>query len=104
MLPTARRALTKQATGLTARTRAFNLNAHARQRLLSTLAILEQKNGTLNHSSLSAFTAAKNLGGSVHGFIAGSNIKSVAEEVAKAEGVDKIIAVDSGAYDKVSDA
>ncbi|KAI8713247.1 putative electron transfer flavoprotein subunit alpha, mitochondrial [Fusarium sp. LHS14.1] len=100
MLPTARRVLAKQATGLMGRAHAYSLNAQARQRLLSTLAILEQKDGQLNHSSLSAFTAAKKLGGTVHGFIAGSNIKAVAEEAAKAEGVEKIIAVDNGAYDK----
>ncbi|RSL45612.1 hypothetical protein CEP54_014201 [Fusarium duplospermum] len=100
MLPTARRVLAKQATGLMGRAHAYTLNAQARQRLLSTLAILEQKDGQLNHSSLSAFTAAKKLGGTVRGFIAGSNIKPVAEEAAKAEGVEKIIAVDNGAYDK----
>ncbi|EEU34397.1 uncharacterized protein NECHADRAFT_50378 [Fusarium vanettenii 77-13-4] len=82
------------------RAHAYSLNAQARQRLLSTLAILEHKDGQLNHSSSSAFTAAKKLGGTVHGFIAGSNIKAVAEEAAKAEGVEKIIAVDNGAYDK----
>ncbi|KAJ3518289.1 hypothetical protein NM208_g14567 [Fusarium decemcellulare] len=100
MLPTARRVLAKQATGLMAHAHAFNLSAQARSRLLSTLAILEQKDGQLNHGSLSAFTAAKKLGGTVHGFVAGSNIKAVAEEAAKAEGVEKIIAVDNGAYDK----
>ncbi|KAI0548808.1 electron transfer flavoprotein domain-containing protein [Xylaria curta] len=72
----------------------------ALQRLLSSLAILEQREGKLNHGSLSAITAAKRLGGSVHGFIAGSNIKAVVEEAAKAEGVEKIIAVDNAAYDK----
>ncbi|RYC58644.1 hypothetical protein CHU98_g7548, partial [Xylaria longipes] len=70
------------------------------QRLLSSLAILEQREGKLNHGSLSAITAAKSIGGSVHGFIAGSNIRAVAEEAAKAEGVEKIIAVDNAAYDK----
>ncbi|KAL0944190.1 electron transfer flavoprotein subunit alpha [Colletotrichum truncatum] len=68
--------------------------------LLSTLAILEQREGQLNHGSLSAITAAKKLGGSVHGFVAGSNVRSVAEEAAKVEGVEKIIAVDNSAYDK----
>jgi electron transfer flavoprotein alpha subunit len=100
MLPTAKRVLAKQATGLMARAHTFSLSAQ-RQRLLSTLAVLEQKDGQLNHSSLSAFTAAKKLGGTVHGFIAGSNIKPVAEEIAKAEGVEKIIAVDNAAYEKV---
>jgi electron transfer flavoprotein alpha subunit len=74
----------------------------ALQRLLSSLAILEHREGELNHGSLSAITAAKKIGGSVHGFVAGSNIKSVAEEAAKAEGVEKIVAVENAAYDKVN--
>ena len=101
MLPTARRVLATRASGLIGRAPALTLSAYARQRLLSTLAILEQRDGQLNHSSLSAFTAAKKLGGTVHGFIAGSNIKAVAEEAAKVDGVEKIIVVDNGAYDKV---
>ncbi|CEI65768.1 putative electron transfer flavoprotein subunit alpha [Fusarium venenatum] len=99
MLPTAKRVLAKQATGLMARAHAYSLGAQ-RQRLASTLAILEQKDGVLNHSSLSAFTAAKKLGGTVHGFIAGTGVKSVAQEIAKAEGVEKIIAVENAAYEK----
>jgi len=73
----------------------------ALRRLASTLAILEQRDGKLNHGSLSAITAAKKIGGPVHGFVAGSNIKPAAEEAAKADGVEKIIAVENGAYDKV---
>src|SRR6187551_659100 len=73
----------------------------ALRRLLSALAVLEQKDGKLNVGSLSAVTAAKKLGGPIHAFVAGSNIKGVAEEAAKVEGVEKIIAVENGAYDKV---
>lgn len=101
MLPITRRALAKNASGLVGRAPALTLSAYARQRLLSTLAILEQREGQLNHSSLSAFTAAKKLGGTVHGFVAGSNIKSVAEEAAKVDGVEKIITVENSAYEKV---
>ncbi|KAI0396331.1 electron transfer flavoprotein domain-containing protein [Xylariaceae sp. FL0594] len=72
----------------------------ALQRLLSSLAILEQRDGKLNHGSLSAITAAQKIGGTIHGFVAGSNIKAVAEEAAKVAGVEKIIAVDNAAYDK----
>ncbi|KAH8736652.1 hypothetical protein BGZ61DRAFT_581975 [Ilyonectria robusta] len=100
MLPSARRVLATQASGVIGRAPALNLSAHARQRLLSTLAILEQRDGQLNRGSLSAFTAAQKLGGAVHGFVAGSNIKSVAAEAAKVDGVEKIIAVENGAYDK----
>lgn len=76
--------------------------AYTRSRLLSTLAVLEQRDGQLNHGSLSAFTAAKKLGGPVHGFIAGSNVSTAAQEAAKIEGVEKIITVDNAAYEKVS--
>jgi len=76
-------------------------NQSALQRLSSSLAILEQRDGKLNHGSLSAITAAQKVGGSIHGFVAGSNIKAVAEEAAKVAGVEKIIAVDNAAYDKV---
>lgn len=69
-------------------------------RLLSSLAILEQREGKLNHGSLSAVTAAQKLGGSITGFVAGSNIKAVAEEASKVGGFDKIIAVENSAYDK----
>ncbi len=47
-------------------------------------------------------TAAQKLGEPVTGFVAGSNIKAVAEDAAKVEGIDKIIYVENGAYDKVS--
>ncbi|KAI5868620.1 electron transfer flavoprotein, alpha subunit [Durotheca rogersii] len=70
------------------------------RRLLSSLAVLEQRDGKLNLGSLSAVTAAKKLGGSVHAFVAGGSIKPVAEEAAKAEGVEKIIAVENAAYEK----
>ena len=73
----------------------------ALRRLASTLAVLEQREGKLNHGSLSAITAAKKIGGPVHAFVAGSSIKPVADEAATADGVEKIIAVDNGAYDKV---
>ncbi len=68
-------------------------------RLLSTLAVLEQREGKLNMSSLGAVTAAQKLGGSIHTFVAGP--KSVAEEAAKVKDVEKVLFVDSSAYDKV---
>ncbi|KAI1306841.1 electron transfer flavoprotein domain-containing protein [Xylaria venustula] len=102
MFSAARRTALRGATALPRSTSAFagTLSRSALQRLLSSLAILEQRDGQLNHGSLSAITAAKNIGGPVHGFVAGSSIKPVAEEAAKVEGVEKIIAVDNAAYDK----
>ncbi|CAG9970627.1 unnamed protein product [Clonostachys byssicola] len=98
MLPTGRCVL---AQGRLIGGRAVSISrAYTRSRLLSTLAVLEQKDGQLSHGSLSAFTAAKQLGGTVHGFIAGNNITAAAQEAAKIEGVEKILVVDSAAYDK----
>lgn len=70
-------------------------------RLLSTLAVLEQRDGKLNVSSLAAVSAGTKLGGSITAFVAGSGVKSVAEEAAKVKGIEKIIYVENGAYDKV---
>ena len=75
--------------------------AWGRSRLLSTLAILEQRDGSLNRGSLSSITAAKQLGGPVHAFVAGADTKAVADEVATAEGLDKVVFVDNDAYSKV---
>lgn len=99
MLPTVRSVLAGSRLVAGNATSAFR--AYSRNHLLSTLAILEQKDGQLNNGSLSAFAAAKKLGGTVHGFIAGSNISSAAQEAAKVEGVEKILSVDSAAYEKV---
>lgn len=70
------------------------------QRLASTLAILEQREGGLNSASLGAVTAGQKLGGSIHGFVAGKNIKGVAEQAAKVKGLEKIITVENEAYER----
>ncbi|RDA89764.1 hypothetical protein CP533_3906 [Ophiocordyceps camponoti-saundersi (nom. inval.)] len=72
----------------------------SRRRLLSTLAVLEQRDGKLNHASLRTLTAAKCLGGPVHAFIAGSNVSAAAEEAAKVDGVEQITIVENEAYEK----
>lgn len=69
-------------------------------RLLSTLAILEQKDGKLNTGSLGAVTAGVKLGGPVHGFIAGKNGNAIAQEAAKVKGLEKVIAADNEAYER----
>lgn len=69
-------------------------------RLLSTLAVLETRDGKLNIGSLAAVTAGQKLGGSVTGFLAGSNIKAVAAEAAKVDGLEKVIYVENEAYSK----
>lgn len=76
------------------------ISESAYRRLLSSLAVLEQRDGKLNIGSLAAVSAAQKLGGPVTGFVAGSNIKPVAEEAAKVQGLDKIIYIENGSYDK----
>lgn len=80
----------------------FDVRLSALTRLLSTLAVLEQRGGKLSSASLSAIAAAQKLGGSVTGFVAGEGVKSsAAAEAAKIKGVEKVVAVDNAAYEKV---
>ena len=102
MIHSVRTAFAHRSSGLVAVAPPFS-RTFTRRRLLSTLAILEQRDGQLNHGSLSAFTAAKKLGGSVHGIIAGKSVAAAAQEAAKIEGVEKIILVENEAYEKVRD-
>lgn len=107
MFSTARRVALPRALGattakpLSATGRLFSPAALGR--LLSSLAILEQRDGKLNLGSLSAVTAAQKLGGSVHCFVAGKSIGGVAEEAAKVGGVEKVVKVESEAYEKVEE-
>lgn len=72
-------------------------------RLLSTLAVLEQRDGKLQASSLSAIAAAQKLGGPVTAFVAGAGVKGTsAAEAAQIKGLDKVLAVENEAYEKVS--
>ncbi|KYK59712.1 electron transfer flavoprotein alpha-subunit [Drechmeria coniospora] len=98
MLPTARQLLARPRLGLV--TSSLHLATGRSGRFLSTLAILEQRDGQLNAGSLSALTAAAKLGGTVHGFIAGSKASAAAEQAAKVGGVEQIITVDNEAYEK----
>ncbi|KAG5913528.1 hypothetical protein E4U61_006806 [Claviceps capensis] len=75
-------------------------SAFSGSRFLSTIAILEQRDGQLLKGSLSAFTAAKRLGGTIHGFVAGTNVSAASEEAAKVDGVDQIIKVENELYEK----
>ncbi|KAL2825301.1 hypothetical protein BDW59DRAFT_172395 [Aspergillus cavernicola] len=82
--------------------RAFNQpTASALARLLSTLAVLEQRDGKLQSSSVSAISAALRLGGPVTAFVAGNGVKATsAAEAAQYKGVENVVAVESEAYEK----
>jgi electron transfer flavoprotein alpha subunit len=68
---------------------------------LSSLAILEQRDGKLNMSSFSAVVAAQKLGGSVTALVAGKDAKAVAESAAQLKGVEKVLYINNDAYEKV---
>ncbi|KOS21488.1 putative electron transfer flavoprotein subunit alpha [Escovopsis weberi] len=97
MFPSTRRLLTRAG-----RTPALSqlLHGQSRRHLLSTLALLEQRDGQLSSGTLSTFTAAKKIGGTVHGFLAGSKVAAAAENAAKVDGVEKIIVIENDAYEK----
>ncbi|PHH58814.1 hypothetical protein CDD81_4360 [Ophiocordyceps australis] len=61
---------------------------------------LKGSHGLLSRGTVGTFTAAKKLGGTIHGLVAGSNASSAAHEAAKVEGIDKILAIDNKAYEK----
>ncbi|KAL4941924.1 hypothetical protein BDV06DRAFT_235749 [Aspergillus oleicola] len=79
----------------------FAFNQSALARLLSTLAVLEQRDGKLQSSSVSAISAALKLGGPVTAFVAGAGVKATsAAEAAKYKGVENVVAVENEAYEK----
>jgi len=70
-------------------------------RLLSTLAVLEHKEGMVSAQSFPAVTAASKFGGPITVFLAGSGSEKAAEQAAKLNGVEKVIYTSNSAYDKV---
>lgn len=70
-------------------------------RLLSTLAVLEHKEGKVSAQSFPAVTAASKFGGPITVFLAGSGSEKAAEQAAKLNGVEKVIYTSNNAYDKV---
>lgn len=103
MIPIARQSVLRAARSQIYPSRAFNQPAlSALARLLSTLAVLEQRDGKLQASSYSAVAAAQKLGGSVTAFVAGKGVKgTAAAEASKIKGLEKVLAVDNEAYEKV---
>ncbi|KLU81966.1 electron transfer flavoprotein subunit alpha [Magnaporthiopsis poae ATCC 64411] len=100
MLSVARRAALGRARGNLARPAFTTTTPCSLQRLLSSLAVLEQRDGKLNAGSLSAITAAKKLGGPIHAIVAGASVRGAAEEAAKVEGLEKVLVIESSAYEK----
>ncbi|KAK7865366.1 hypothetical protein R5R35_001856 [Gryllus longicercus] len=77
--------------------RTFQLAAQLK-RLQSTLVIAEHNNEKLLPITQNALTAAKQLGGEVSVLVAGTKCGPVAEEVAKASGLGKILVAENEAF------
>ena len=84
------------------RHRISHLSSPLRFRLLSSLAVLEQRDGTLQKGSLSAVTAARRLGEDVTAFVAGRDVTKVAEQAARVDGVKRVVVVENEDYEKVN--
>ncbi|PJE55496.1 electron transfer flavoprotein subunit alpha/FixB family protein [Marinomonas polaris] len=67
---------------------------------MSILLIAEHDNSTLNPATLSAVTAASQLGCDISILVAGSGCQSVADEAAKVMGISKVLLADNACYEK----
>ncbi|SHE72455.1 electron transfer flavoprotein alpha subunit apoprotein [Marinomonas polaris DSM 16579] len=67
---------------------------------MSILLIAEHDNSTLNPATLSAVTAASQLGGEITMLVVGNACQSVADEAVKVMGISKVLLADSDVYEK----
>lgn len=65
---------------------------------MTILIIAEHDNQTLKSPTLSALTAAQKIGGEVHILVAGQGCTAVAQEAAKAPGVNKVLLSEAAYY------
>jgi electron transfer flavoprotein alpha subunit len=65
---------------------------------MTSFVLAEHDNAVLKPVTLTAVTAAKEIGGEVHVLVAGKGCAAVAEEAAKIEGVTKVMVVDADQY------
>ena len=65
---------------------------------MSSLVLAEHDNATLKPVTLSAVTAAKEIGGDVHVLVAGKDCAAVAEKAAEIDGVSKVCVADADHY------
>ncbi|KAI9246518.1 hypothetical protein BY458DRAFT_542985 [Sporodiniella umbellata] len=64
----------------------------------NTLLYVEHKDGAISGATLNALTAAQTLGGSVTALVAGEAPESVAQQIAKLQGVSKVLTAKDTAY------
>ncbi|AVJ55205.1 electron transfer flavoprotein subunit alpha [Idiomarina sp. OT37-5b] len=66
---------------------------------MSILVVAEHDNNAVDPSTLKTLAAAQKLGGDIHVLVAGSGCSTVAENIAKAEGVSKVFLADNSVYE-----
>lgn len=66
---------------------------------LKTLAFVEAANGSISSASLSAISAAKEIGKPVTAILAGSKSNKLASKIATIDGIEKVFVYDSSQYD-----
>lgn len=64
----------------------------------STLVLVDHDNISMNALTLSAVTAAQQIGGDITCLVAGTNVASVVEEVSKINGISKILVAQDDVY------
>ena len=64
----------------------------------SSLVLVEHNGESVTPITYNAISAAKQLGGDITALVAGDNCTKVAEEMAKAEGVTKLLVAQHGGY------
>ncbi|OBZ89217.1 Electron transfer flavoprotein subunit alpha, mitochondrial [Choanephora cucurbitarum] len=64
----------------------------------NTLLYVEHKDGAISGATLNALTAANKLGGSISALVAGDAPESVVQQVAKLNGVSKVLTAKDAAY------
>ncbi|OBA21211.1 electron transfer flavo protein, alpha subunit [Metschnikowia bicuspidata var. bicuspidata NRRL YB-4993] len=75
--------------------RSFSTTKISRQ----TLAFIEVSNGSITSLSLSAITAAQNLGKPITAILAGTQAEKVASSTSKIDGISKVLSAGNGQYD-----
>ena len=66
---------------------------------MSILVVAEHDNNAVDPSTLKTLAAAQKIGGDIEVLVAGKGCSTVAENVAKADGVKKVILADNEAYE-----
>src|SRR5580700_7580050 len=66
---------------------------------MTTLLFAKHDNKTLNEATRKALTAAKALGAPVHVLVAGHEARTVAEQAAKLDGVEKVLLAEAPIYE-----